>query len=91
MTKQAVTIRLDEAVIDDMNYLNYLMRAKSNAEVVADVIQLMAGAVKASIPDDPELLRNGGTILSREEQKAWHGLERDLRARANPPEGSDAQ
>ena len=91
MAKQAVTLRLDEAVIDDMNYLNYLMRAKSNAEVVADVIRLVAGAVKASIPDDPELLRNGGTILSREEQEAWHGLARDLRARANPSAGSDAQ
>jgi hypothetical protein len=88
MAKPAVTMRLDPAVIDDINYLNYLMRAKSSAHVVADVIQLVAGAVKAAIPDNPELLRNGGTVLSREEQAAWVALVRDLRCRATPHEGA---
>jgi len=82
MAKQAVTMRLDQAVIDDINYLNYLMRAKSSAQVVTDVIQLVAGAVKAAIADDPELLRNGGTVLSREEQDAWTALAQELKQRA---------
>lgn len=91
MTKQAVTVRLDEAVIDDMNYLNYLMHAKSSSQVVTDVVQLVAAVIKAAVPDDPELLRNGGTVLSREEQAAWSALVRELRRRATPLEGIDAQ
>jgi hypothetical protein len=78
MAKQAVTMRLDKAVINDINYLNYLMRAKSSAQVVSEVVQLVAEAVKAAIADDPELLRNGGTVLSLEEQTAWSRIRRWL-------------
>lgn len=78
MAKQAVTMRLDKAVINDINYLNYLMRAKSSAQVVSEVITLVAGAVKAAIADNPELLRNGGTVLSLEEQTAWSRIRRWL-------------
>ncbi len=78
MTKQAVTMRLDETVIADLNYLSYLMRAKSTAHVVSEVITLVAAVVKAAVPDDPELLRNGGTVLSREEQAAWTVVQRWL-------------
>ena len=60
MTKRAVTMRLDETVLDDLNYLNYLMRAKSTAQVVSEVITLVADAVKSAAPDDPELWRNEG-------------------------------
>jgi hypothetical protein len=82
MAKQAVTMRLEATVIDDLNYLNYLMRAKSTAQVVAEVITLVAGVVKAAAPDDPELWRNGGTVLSREEQAAWATMQRWLQEQA---------
>ena len=82
MTKRAVTMRLDETVLDDLNYLNYLMRAKSTAQVVSEVITLVADAVKAAAPDDPELWCNGGTVLSREEQAAWTTVQRWLQEQA---------
>lgn len=76
-------MRVDPTVIADVSYLSYLMRAKSNAEVVTTVVHLVAGAVQAAIADDPELWRNGGTVLSREEQAAWHALVQELRQRAH--------
>ena len=82
MTKRAITMRLEETVLDDLNYLNYLMRAKSTAQVVSEVITLVAGAVKAAVPDDSELLRNGGTVLSREEQAAWSAVQHWLHEQA---------
>ncbi len=82
MAKQAVTMRLETTVIDDLNYLNYLIRAKSTAQVVSEVVTLIASAVKAAVPDDPELLRNGGTVLSREEQAAWTVVQRWLHDQA---------
>ena len=82
MTKRAVTMRLDETVLDNLNYLNYLMRAKSTAQVVSEVITLVADAVQAAAPDDPELWRNGGTVLSREEQAAWTAVQRWLQEHA---------
>ncbi|PSR23399.1 MAG: hypothetical protein C7B45_03560 [Sulfobacillus acidophilus] len=82
MAKQAVTMRLEATVIDDLNYLNYLMRAKSTAQVVSEVVTLAAGAIKAVVSDDPELLANGGTVLSREEQDAWATVRRWLQERA---------
>ncbi len=82
MAKHAVTMRLEDTVITDINYLSYLMRAKSSAHVVANVITLVAGAVKAAIPDAPELWRNGGTVLSREEQDALAIVQRWLHNQA---------
>ena len=82
MAKQAVTMRLEATVLDDLHYLNYLMRAKSTAQVVSEVVTLIASAVKAAVPDDPELWRNGGTVLSREEQAAWTGVQRWLHDQA---------
>jgi len=86
MATQQLNVRVDPTVIQDVSYLSYLMRAKSNAEVVTTVVQLVAGAVKAAIADDPELWRNGGTVLSREEQAAWQAVVQDLRHRAQPIE-----
>ena len=85
MAKQAVTMRLETTVIDDLNYLNYLMRAKSTAQVVSEVVTLVAGAVKAVVSEDPELLANGGTVLSREEQETWLAVQRWLREQARGP------
>jgi hypothetical protein len=58
------------------------MRAKSTAQVVSEVVTLVAGAVKAAVPDDQELLRNGGTVLSREEQTAWFAVQHWLQEQA---------
>ena len=82
MATQQLNVRVDPTVVEEVQYLSYLMRAKSNAEVVTTVIHLVASAVKAAIADDPELYRNGGTVLSREEQEAWQAIVRALRQRA---------
>ncbi len=85
MATQQLNVRVDPTVMDEISYLSYLMRAKSNAEVVTTVVHWLAAAVKAAVPDDPALWRNGGTVLSREEQAAWHALVQELRQRAHPP------
>ena len=82
MAKQAITMRLESRVLDDLNYLNYLMRAKSTAQVVSDVVTLVAKAVQAAVPDAPDLFRNGGTVLSREEQAAWAAVQHWLQEEA---------
>jgi len=82
MTKRAVTMRLEETVLDDLTYLNYLMRAKSTAQVISEVVTLVAQAVQAAVPDAPELFRNGGTVLSREEQAAWAAVQHWLQEEA---------
>lgn len=82
MATQQLNVRVDPTVIEEISYLSYLMRAKSNAEVVTTVVHLVAEAVKRAIPDDPELWRNGGTVLSREEQAAWVTVRRWLQEEA---------
>jgi len=82
MATKQLNVRVDPTVVEELSYISYLMRAKSNAEVVTTVVHLMAAAVKAAVPDNPELWRNGGTVLSREEQAAWTALVRELRQRA---------
>ena len=84
MATQQLNVRVDPTVIDEISYLSYLMRAKSNAEVVTTVVHLLATAIKAAVPDNPELWRNGGTVLSIKEQTAWHALVQELRQRAHP-------
>ncbi len=76
-------MRVNPEVLEEIAYLSYLMRAKSNAEVLTTVVHLLAGVVKAAIADAPELWRNGGTVLSREEQAAWQTLVQELRQRAD--------
>lgn len=44
MAKHAITMRWEDTVLDDLNYLHYLMRAKSTAHVVSAVITLVAAA-----------------------------------------------
>jgi hypothetical protein len=79
-TKQ-LTVRVGQSVIDDINYLSYVMRAHSQAEVISTVMQLVADAVRAA-SDADDALGKGGTILTREEQAAWSTLVRELRQRA---------
>jgi len=86
MATQQLNVRVDPAVVEELSYLSYLMRAKSNAEVVTTVVHLLAAAVKAAVPDNPELWRNGGTVLSSKEQAAWQAVVQDLRHRAQPKE-----
>ncbi len=78
-------MRVDPKTLEEISYLSYLMRAKSNAEVVTTVVHLLAAVVQAAIADDPELWRNGGTVFSREEQTAWQALAEELRKQASPP------
>ena len=82
MATRQLNVRVDPTVMEEISYLSYLMRAKSNAEVVTTVVHLVAEAVKRAIPDDPELWRNGGTVLSREEQAAWTVVQRWLHDQA---------
>jgi hypothetical protein len=49
---------------------------------MTEVVTLITSAVKAAVPDDPEFLRNGGTVLSREEQAAWTVVQRWLHDQA---------
>lgn len=46
---------------------------------------LLVGAFKAVVSEDPELLANGGTVLSREEQETWFAVQRWLREQARGP------
>lgn len=87
MPKHAMTLRLEAAVVDDIQYLRYLMRARSSADAVATGMTMLAAVVKAAVADDPELYRNGGTVLSREEQVAWQAFVQDLRHRAPSASG----
>lgn len=82
LATRQLNVRVDPTVMEEISYLSYLMRAKSNAEVVTTVVHLVAEAVKRAIPDDPELWRNGGTVLSREEQAAWTAVQRWLHDQA---------
>jgi len=79
-TKQ-LTVRVGQAVIDDINYLSYVQRAHSQAEVISTVMQLVAEAVRAA-SDADDALGKGGTILTREEQAAWAAVAHYLTQRA---------
>lgn len=55
----------------------------SQAALVADLVltayqavHTEAAALNASFADDPDLILNGGTIISVEEQKAWQTVGR---------------
>ncbi len=82
LATQQLNVRVDPTVIEEISYLSYLMRAKSNAEVVTTVVHLVAEAVKRTVPDDPELWRNGGTVLSQAEQIQWGRILRWLQDQA---------
>ncbi len=74
-TKQT-TLRLGEDVLAQLEYLQMIAR-KSQAALVADLISVYYHAVRVeafgsnpALVDDPTLLKNGGTIITVEEQRA---------------------
>lgn len=75
-----MTVRVGQSVIDEINYLSYVMHAKSQAAVVSTLVTLVAEAVKAASAD-PDSLGHGGPILTREEQAAWADLRHTLTRR----------
>jgi len=82
-TKQ-VTLRLGETPLVALDYLCMLAHT-SQAALVADLVLTAAQAVhteadalNSTLVHDPDLYRNGGTILSVEEQKAFQTIRRRL-------------
>ena len=84
MSTKQVTLRLGDAAIDALDYL-CMIAHKSQAALVADLVLTAAQAVHTeaealnpTLVHDPDLYRNGGTILSVEEQKAFQTIHRRL-------------
>ena len=76
MTTKQVSLRLGEETITQLNYL-CLVRHQSQAAVVADLVNIYGQAVyveafgnNPALASDPMLVKNGGTIVTVEEQKA---------------------
>lgn len=74
-TKQ-VSLRLGEKTIEELDYLCTVAH-KSQAAIVADLVSIYFHAVRVeafgsnpALVDDPQLVKNGGTIISVEEQRA---------------------
>ena len=91
-TKQ-VGLRLGESALHALDYLCVIAHT-SQAALVADLVlaayqavQTEAGALNATFADDPDLVLNGGTIISVEEQKAWQTVRRrqTCPSREGPP------
>lgn len=77
---QHVTYRLPETVVEDLRYLSFLMQT-TPARVIATWMSAIAHAIDAqagtTVPgrsDAAALLRNGGTLLTWEEQQAIQQL-----------------
>lgn len=80
-TKQ-VSLRLGASALHALDYLCTIAHT-SQAALVADLVltayqavQTEAAALNAHFADDPDLILNGGTIISVEEQKAWRTVGR---------------
>lgn len=87
-----MTLRLGETTLHQLNYLMWVSRAKSQAEVVRTVVGLVAEAVAAAgDPDDPEQFYQGGTILTAAEQQTYRRLVETLKAFTQPAAGDAAE
>ena len=89
MPAKQVSLRLGESALQALDY-RCVIAHKSQAALVADLVlsasqavQTEAGARNATFADEPDLVLNGGTIISVEEQKAWH----TVRGRLAAPNG----
>lgn len=76
MQKKQTSLRLGEDTLRELAYLSLISR-KSQAAIVADLVFVYAHAVRVeafgsnpALVDDPELVKNGGTLVSMEEQRA---------------------
>lgn len=83
-TKQ-MTFRLGEETIAQLNYLVWVTRAKSQADMVRTIVGLVAEAVAGTAGvsrEDPGAFYNGGTVLSEAEQRAYQEIVRTLQRSA---------
>ncbi len=85
MATKQVSLRVGQQTLDNLRYLGILMR-QSDAQIVtewintlADTIRIMADQANPALVADPQYLKNGGTILSLEEQQAVQTIQRCLR------------
>ena len=76
MATKQVSLRLGDDTIRELDYLQTIAH-KSQAALVADLIAGYAQAVRGeafgsnpALIEDPELVKNGGTIITVEEQRA---------------------
>lgn len=76
MATKQTTLRLGEDVLAQLDYLQTIAH-KSQAAIVADLISVYYHAVRVeafgsnpALVDLPELVKNGGTIITVEEQRA---------------------
>lgn len=76
MATKQTTLRLGEDVLAQLGYLQTIAH-KSQAALVADLISVYYHAVRVeafgnnpALGDLPELVKNGGTIITVEEQRA---------------------
>ncbi len=76
MATKQTTLRLGEDVLAQLDYLQTIAH-KSQAAIVADLISVYYHAVRVeafgrnlALVDDPQLVKNGGTIITVEEQRA---------------------
>ncbi len=91
MATKQMTLRLGDETLHQLNYLMWVARAKSQAEVVRTLVGLVTAAVAAGIdPQADDLFYHGGTVLTAGEQQAYRrvvaALE-GLRAPSNAVEG----
>ena len=82
---QQISLRVGQMTLDNLNYLGFLTR-QSQAHMVAewintlaDTVRTMAEQANLALRDDPQFLKNGGTIISLEEQQAVAAIGRTLR------------
>lgn len=76
MATKQVSLRLGAETLHDLDYLQTIAH-KSQAAIVADLISVYYHAVRVeafgsnpALVDDPTLVKNGGTIITVEEQRA---------------------
>ena len=76
MTTKQTTLRLGADVLAELDYLQTIAH-KSQAAIVADLVSIYFHAVREeafgshpALADDPTLVKNGGTIITVEEQRA---------------------
>lgn len=74
---KVTSIRLPEETVNELYFLGLLDGGSSQAKTITDWIHRVAEAVKAqaltmnpAMAGDKEVLLNGGTIISVEEQRA---------------------
>lgn len=76
MATKQTTLRLGADVLAELDYLQAIAH-KSQAAIVADLISVYYHAVRVeafgsnpAVVDDPTLVKNGGTFITVEEQRA---------------------